>query len=400
MQFINIDEALAFVTNRHNFKHGLAHFKAYMAKIGNPQDQLRVVHIAGTNGKGSVTNYLKDILVHSGYKVGTFTSPHLISHLDRIRINGNWIEETAFLKYLNHYIDDIIAWDLSMFEIDMVIMCRYFLDQQVDIAIIETGLGGRLDFTNIFKQPMVDAIVTIGFDHTDRLGDTLEKIASEKAGIIQKGAKVVIGDMPLYLKKVIMAYAKDNVIYHNEHSYHEGQVWVGKKGYSLASKAFYQRHNLAMALNIARHLQDFKIKEAGLNEALLKSNWAGRFEIMQQQPLIIIDGAHNVSGINALKLSLTSYQQRFNILFAGLKDKDPVQLVSILEDVAQEIIVTQFPFYRCLNVEAYPDKYRKFYKYEDALAYVLAQNNPLVICGSLYFISEARAYLTKIAQVV
>lgn len=395
LQFTDIEQAIAFVTKRHNFQHGLAHFACYMASIDDPQDQFKSVHIAGTNGKGSVTNYLKDILRHSGYKVGTFTSPHLINHRDRIRINDEWIDPSSFLYYLNKYLDDIIKWELSMFEIDMLIMSAYFKDQQVDIAIVETGLGGRLDSTNVLHHPLVDAIVTIGYDHMDRLGNTLEKIAQEKAGIIKKDAQVVIGTMEPWLKMAIMAKAQCNHIHHNVYTYLDDTLWVAGQGYKFTSKALYQRHNLAMALNIARILPGFALKYEGLAAVLAKSNWAGRFEIMQEEPLIIIDGAHNLPGIRELKRSLMAYDQPFNIIFAALRDKDPLALIKELEPVAAELIVTQFPFYRCCPIANYPDKYLKFLDFKDAIAHGITMKKPLLICGSLYFISEARNYLLK-----
>lgn len=395
LQFTNIEQAINFVSNRRNFQHGFAHFARFMASINDPQDQFKSVHIAGTNGKGSVTNYLKDILRHSGYKVGTFTSPHLISHLDRIRINDEWISPSAFLYYLNKYLDDIIKWELSMFEIDMLIMSTYFRDQQVDIAIVETGLGGRLDSTNVLHHPLADAIVTIGYDHMDRLGDTLEKIAKEKAGIIKKNAQVIIGKMDPWLENVIMAKARCNHIHHNVYEFQGDTLWVDGRGYKFTNKALYQRHNLAMALNIAKNLPGFVIKYDGLSAVLAKSNWAGRFEIMQEDPLIIIDGAHNLPGIMELKRSITALDQPFNIIFAALRDKDPLSLVRELEPIADELIVTQFPFYRCCPIEDYPDKYAKFADFTAAIEQGIKMKKPLLICGSLYFISDVRNYLLK-----
>lgn len=398
LYFTDIEKAITFVTNRHNYHHGFEHFAKYMASIGNPQDQFRSIHIAGTNGKGSTTNYLKDILRHSGYKVGTFTSPHLISHLDRIRIDDKWIMADTFLFYLNEYLDDILKFELSMFEIDMLIASLYFKDEKVDIAIIETGLGGRLDSTNVLNYPLVDAIVSIGYDHMDRLGNTLEKIAREKAGIIKKDAKVVIGNMPKYLEDVIKAYAKNNHIFNNNYEFNLDKLIVDGKAYPFNSKALYQRHNMAMALNIVRILSDFKINYDGLDEVLLKSSWAGRFEILDNYLPIIIDGAHNQLGIRALISSLQEYDKEFNIIFAAMKDKEPLKLLEDLKVIAKRIIVTKIDMERCEKLDAYPDMYFKYADFKEAIDFGISLKEPLVICGSLYFISDARKYLLEKAN--
>ena len=398
LYFTDIEKAITFVTNRHNYHHGFEHFAKYMASIGNPQDQFRSIHIAGTNGKGSTTNYLKDILRHSGYKVGTFTSPHLISHLDRIRIDDKWIMADTFLFYLNEYLDDILKFELSMFEIDMLIASLYFKDEKVDIAIIETGLGGRLDSTNVLNYPLVDAIVSIGYDHMDRLGDTLEKIAREKAGIIKKGSRVLIGNMPDYLKDVIKAYAKNNHIFYNNFEFSLNKLIVDGRAYPFVLKALYQKHNMAMALNIVRILPDFIINYNDLDKVLLKSNWAGRFEIFDDDLPIIIDGAHNQMGIDVLVNSLETYNKSFNIIFAAMKDKNPLILLEKLKKVAKRIIVTQIDMERCLKVDAYPDMYFKYVNFKEAIDFGISLNEPLVICGSLYFISDARKYLLEKAN--
>ena len=168
MRFQKAEDVIAIIEQRKNRGYGLDHFKQYMVSLGNPQNRLRSIHI-------------RSILQAAGYKVGSFTSPFMITHLDRIRINNQDIREEAFLGITNRYYDSWMEWDLSMFEIDMCIAVFYYLEEQVDYCVFETGLGGRKDATNIL-QPLVSVITNIGMDHMEFLGDTLEKIAKEKAG--------------------------------------------------------------------------------------------------------------------------------------------------------------------------------------------------------------------------
>ena len=170
-----MSEQIEWVMQRKNRYHGLSPLRKACEKIGNPQDDLKIVHIAGTNGKGSTTNYLKDILIANGYKTGTFTSPHLIDHRDRIRINDAWIPEDKFLYYLNRYMDLILEYDLGMFEIDEMICFAWMKEEKVDYLLLETGLGGRLDNTNIIEHPVLEIITTIGFDHMNVLGNRLDR---------------------------------------------------------------------------------------------------------------------------------------------------------------------------------------------------------------------------------
>ncbi|MPN07446.1 Folylpolyglutamate synthase [bioreactor metagenome] len=188
--FKDIDTFLAFITSKKtSMKSHPDDFKRLINDLGNPQWQLKCLHVAGTNGKGSVTNYLRSILQQAGYRVGTFTSPHLIVHNDRIRINDVYISDEELLSIANEHDQFWKDYDLSMFEIDMVISILYFLRQRVDYVVYEVGMGGRLDPTNIIHA-LASVIVNIGLDHMEYLGDTLDKIAYEKAGIIKENGLV------------------------------------------------------------------------------------------------------------------------------------------------------------------------------------------------------------------
>lgn len=188
---LNSKEAIQYIEARRHHHSGLDKFKEAMNELNNPQDELKSIHIGGTNGKGSSVDYLRSILNEAGYKIGTFTSPYLVSHHDRIRIDNHPISDErlfAYIKVCEKYFEQ---YDLSMFEIDMMIACLYFKDENVDFAIFEVGMGGRLDATNILTKPLVCGITNIGRDHMAFLGDTDEKIAIEKAGIIKENVDCI-----------------------------------------------------------------------------------------------------------------------------------------------------------------------------------------------------------------
>ena len=172
MKFKTIEEALNWITAQRRNGSEFAKFKCAMNKLGNPQDKFKMIHVAGTNGKGSTVCFLRDVLMALGYKVGTLQSPHYLTHLDRIRVNGINIDGQSFLDILNEYYDFFETNDLNMFEMDYVIMCEYFKREGVDFALVEVGMGGRLDSTNVIKSPIMSIITTIGFDHMHELGDT------------------------------------------------------------------------------------------------------------------------------------------------------------------------------------------------------------------------------------
>ena len=394
--FTNIDDALNYVMNRTNRNKGLDNFKEVMHLLNDPQDHFKSVHIAGTNGKGSCTHFIQKMMSACGYKVGTYTSPFLVSHLDRIRIDDKWIDATDFLYYVNKYYDLIEKYDLSMFEIDTLIMSEYFKDQKVDLAVIEVGLGGRLDSTNILSYPLIDMIVSIGFDHMDRLGDTLEKIAIEKCGIIKKDATVIVGRVDDDVLKVIEERAKDNeLIYNNYLDKGNGIVFDGVY-YDLNGKALYQKHNMGMALNAMKVLSRYyEIDLKILKDVLENCIWEGRFEKVCDDPVVILDGAHNSHGMKALIETIDNYDEEFCVVFAGLKDKNVNELVKLFNGHVKKIIITQFDYYRCLNIDGYDDDYLKFEDYYEAVEYALSNYDNILICGSLYFISEVRKVFVK-----
>lgn len=389
---------VSFIEQRKSRGHGVAYFKRYMDSLAIDYLKLKCVHVAGTNGKGSLTNYLRAIVQEAGYRVATFTSPYLIHHYDRIRINDIDISQAAFLDIANRYGQSWIEWDLGMFEIDMMIACVYFLESNVDLCIFETGLGGRLDMTNIIK-PIVSVITNIGMDHMQILGSTYEQIAYEKAGIIKENTPLVTIEQKQECLVVFETIAKQK----NAPMISMKPVEVIKKQplifkhrqqlYSLASKARYQCENAALALEVSYLLaKQYDILEIHRQKGL-QTIWKGRFEVLREQPLFIIDGAHNVAGIKALLSSLEDNQE-VTFLFSALKDKNFEEMLTLLQQRSSDVRVTLFQNDRAFKKEDIIPYATKIYDdYQYALDELWKMNHRVVVTGSLYFISEVRSYL-------
>lgn len=407
MRFQKAEDVIAIIEQRKNRGYGLDHFKQYMASLGNPQNRLRSIHIAGTNGKGSTTNDIRSILQAAGYKVGSFTSPFMITHLDRIRINNQDIREEAFLGITNRYYDSWMEWDLSMFEIDMCIAVFYYLEEQVDFCVFETGLGGRKDATNIL-QPLVSVITNIGMDHMEFLGDTLEKIAKEKAGIVKEGIDLITAEdkeccLQVFQKHTASAHAqciKAGEISNIQETADGLSFDYGNlKDVTLYGKARYQCRNAALAIEVCLYLQrqgHIRLTEVQLRTGLHQAVWIGRFETISKEPLIILDGAHNADGIHALCETLKQMED-VQVLFSVLKDKNFEAMLQELETVCGEILVVPFYNERALDVRLLEGRkhIHLMESYERAIPHALQKVKPLVITGSLYFISDVRKYLIE-----
>ncbi|MEQ9287060.1 MAG: folylpolyglutamate synthase/dihydrofolate synthase family protein [Cyclobacteriaceae bacterium] len=355
---MDYQEALDFLYNRlpmyqrvgaSAFKKDLGNTLRLSQLLGDPHKDFKSVHIAGTNGKGSSAHALASILQEAGYKTGLYTSPHLKSYRERIRVNGEMIPENFVTGFVNEHEDEILKISPSFFEITVVMAYAYFAHQQVDIAIIETGLGGRLDSTNIIT-PLVSLITTIGRDHEDLLGNTLESIAFEKAGIIKEHVPVVIGDISGTSKEVILARAnemKSKVVdVNNQWQINEndsGQydfIFQGVMKYSsldIALKGQYFLKNIPPVLAVASELGQagFQINEGHLRMGLKNINantgLKGRWQELSQNPLIICDIGHNEDGIREVvqQLKRKKYKQ-LHVVFGTVSDKSIDNILSLL----------------------------------------------------------------------
>ncbi|NLZ76169.1 MAG: bifunctional folylpolyglutamate synthase/dihydrofolate synthase [Erysipelotrichia bacterium] len=401
--FENVQQAIDWIIKRRKSEHQFSDFYNYVKRINNPQDKLKCIHVGGTNGKGSTTNYLRNILQVAGYKVGSFTSPHLVTHLDRIRINDENITEEYFLNKCNENYKLWQQLDLTMFEIDMLISIDYFLDNKVDYVVYEVGLGGRLDATNIIK-PLASVITNIDLEHTQILGNTIDKIAYEKAGIIKEKTTVITCEKK---KEALIVFEK---VCNEKQSKLIKTKKVTKlmenKGisfkydndkYFIPTAARYQINNAVLAVETIKQLNKenlLNIKEEDIKKGLL-TNWAGRFETISENPKIIIDGAHNVSGIDALISSLNENED-YIFVFTALADKNYKLMLKKLVSKG-EVIVTEFESNRKMRALdlAQGQDVLICHDYLIAIKHALTKNKTLIITGSLYFVSLIRNYFVK-----
>ncbi len=298
-----------------------------MAALGNPERKFKSIHVAGTNGKGSVSHFLASILQEAGYKVGLYTSPHLVDFRERIRINGEMIPQSAVVSFVDHHRDMFDKFNLSFFEMTVGLAFDYFAREQVDIAVIEVGMGGRLDSTNVIT-PLLSVITNIGLDHTQFLGDTLEKIAGEKAGIIKDGVPVVIGETQLETAPVFVKTAANHhapITFADQH-----YVVDDISRYTEELTGEYQKKNIATVLEtveVLRKTTDFELQPEAVRKGLAKvvtnTHLHGRWQKIGESPLTICETAHNAPGIDSMlgKLATMDYD-KLHVVYGCVNDKD------------------------------------------------------------------------------
>ena len=357
-----------------------------LERLGHPEMGLNIIHIAGTNGKGSVAAFVSSILQAASfaspdkYKVGLFTSPHLIKHTERIQVDGVQIPEEAVVRYGSQILAMDLDFEPTMLDYWMVMAILYFKEQGVKYAVLETGLGGTLDSTNGLSQaPAVCAITSIGLEHTQYLGDTVEKIAGEKAGIIKPGVLVVIGEMPDGARQVIINRCKELGCDYIEATELSADIELGLFGK-------YQRKNASVAFEIAKLLN---IQKDAIYQGLSKAHWPGRMQIVSKSPFVMVDGAHNPSGVQALYDSLV-YEfpnEQFSFIMAVMADKDYNQMLDILRPIASRIYTVNLDMKRALAADKMPDT-TPFDSYDMALEAAKSFDEKIIVCGSLYFIAK------------
>lgn len=364
--------------------------------LGNPQDDLKFIHVAGTNGKGSVCAMTAEILKNAGYKTGLFTSPFIEVFNERIRINGEMIESDILADYITRVAKVMETNDLGVSEFAFItaVAFLYFKDMECDIVVLETGMGGRLDATNIIATPICCALTSISLDHTAYLGDTLEEIAKEKCGIIKKGVRVVTAPNEAVID-----------IIRSEAEKMKAPLIVAEKSpaYPVALKGEYQKENTAVATEIINVLTDldFHISEENIRDGFKDVKWQGRYEFIT--PDIIIDGGHNPDGVRMLKKSLIKEGRDITLVMAMCGDKDYIECIRDLAPVAKRVIATELKMERALKAEeikaqcdivGVPCEIERDIKM--AIEKAIATGNLVCICGSLYLVGEARGVLRRI----
>jgi len=404
------------------FKKDLGNTLLLCERLGNPQNKFKSIHVAGTNGKGSVSHMVAAIFQTSGYKTGLYTSPHLYDFRERIKVNGNMCDQdfvVDFVRRIKPAIEDIQP---SFFEITVAMAFDYFAQQEVDIAIIEVGLGGRLDSTNVIT-PELSIITNIGWDHMNLLGNSLPEIAFEKAGIIKQGVPVVIGEKKPETEGVFReaAAGKNAPIYFAEENFTVENYRLSVDSISISVKSkdqstseyhldlpgIYQAKNLLTVLQAIDLLPKWRLSREKIRYALLNARRLtglhGRWEVIHRKPTVVLEVAHNKDGIEEMlrHLENTEYES-LHIVLGSVKDKDPVQVLQLLPKKAKYYF-TQAHIPRALNAEALQFKASEFglegNSYDDvnlALQQALTTasvNDLIIVCGSIFLVGEVNREL-------
>ncbi len=310
-----------------------------LAAADNPQKDLAFVHIAGTNGKGSTAAFLHAVLKEAGMKTGLFTSPHLMDFRERIRINGERIPKQEAARLGQFLLDIDVGVQPTMFDYCFVMALLYFKEQGCEIVILETGLGGRLDATNAIDAPLVSIITGIGYDHTSVLGQTLSEIASEKAGILKKGTRAVLGSQKPEAEAVLRKRCNQFAIPFRKVETEQilpsedGFSYPGEQPYQMKMIGNFQYENAMAAILAARELGrlGYPVTEQALHGGIASAVWEGRMEVISQKPFLLIDGAHNTDGVAALMHSLKKLypDEKFHFIIGVLADKDYQSMVDL-----------------------------------------------------------------------
>ena len=411
---------------------GLERMTNLLELLGNPQDELKVIHVAGTNGKGSTCRYMYSILQQAGYKTGLYTSPFLEKFNERIEFNGEMISD----EDLSVYTDRVLAEVKNMtdkglespteFEVVTAIAFLYFKEKACDYVILEVGLGGSGDSTNVCKTPLVTAITSVSFDHMDRLGNTIEEIAKEKAGIIKDGCPVVTSCTDDAALGVIKAVAEEHGCEYIQTK--DVEISISKEGLSgyqfdagllendygkleISMTGRHQIDNAVCALTVLKVLEqqdNIKIADEDLYLGLKKARQHGRFEVMtdlDDRPVIIIDGAHNIDGATALRKSMESLCEGKNVLMAigMLADKDVNGIIGEFTKITKDFVITEPDNPRKLEAS----KLAKLLEEEGCTCHVMpspedacqkvneikGQYDVVLFAGSLYLIGKIRSIL-------
>ena len=400
MRFLTYSEAIAYAEERKSIETRFEEFRALMEEIGNPQDGLTCIHVAGTNGKGSTCRFLYDILKTKYNTVALYTSPHLENPRDRIRINDEWIPEAKFLEYMNKYIDEIERYEVSFVAIFTLFFFLYCREKKPDIAVVEVSLGGRWDTTNVIREPLLSVITTIDFDHMNFFGNTLPEIAREKAGIIKPGCPVLLCNIREEAIGVLEQKAKEEhaPLYHvPEYEDRRGGIVLDGVFYDMHASS-YQRMDACFALTAAR-LCGIDITTEAVREAVAHSFWPGRFETVKKEPLVILDGSHNEEGISALMKEMRDLPRPLIVVFTALADKRGPNMCALLLKEADELIVTEFTHARADTADHLVKQGCTVIRdYREAIAAAIAHagnSGTVIITGSLYFISAVRSEFIK-----
>ena len=425
---MNYEETLKYIhkVSWTGSRPGLERTEELLSMMGNPQNKLKYIHVAGTNGKGSVCSMLSTVLRRAGYKTGLYTSPFVRYFNERMMIDGQMIsneELSCITEYVKQFADKMEDVPTE-FELITAIAFEYFSRNKCDIVVLETGMGGRLDSTNIINTTVLSVITGIALDHTAYLGDTLGAIATEKAGIIKNNIPVVYGGKSVEAYEAISKVAKEkNSILHTATDSEFSNIEFSLRGCTLDTPQFkklyvslvgdYQPSNIATALKCLSVLKSIgmNIGEEEIRSGMAEVYWPARFEIINEEPLMIYDGAHNPEGLRACVDSIKRFfgEKKVNIISGVMADKDVNSMLPVIAEVADEVFTVTPNNPRSMDSKVYAEYFNNYgikaYAYEtidegvkNALDSSAKKGCTLVSLGTLYMYGDIRDALEKIAD--
>ncbi len=418
---MDLESALQKLFSLHTFgiKLGLDNIKAFFEHIGNPQSHLKAFHIAGSNGKGSTAAFIASILQEYNYKVGLYTSPHFVKFNERIMINDIQVNDEAIAEFINMHEKYILEHGLTFFEVTTALAFNYFYDNKVDYAVIETGLGGRLDATNVFKALGV-IITSISLEHTNILGTTIKEIAGEKAAIIKNHNKVFTGNLPVEAQTVVEEKCKET-----KSELYKISDYVNEKPgvlelyteeleldeWKMPLRGSYQKYNAALAaLAVSKVLdtKDIRKIEKGIKNIIVNTGFQGRYELYNKKPDIIFDSAHNPEGINSFISEFSKDSKEYNeriLIYGAMNDKNALEILKELKKVFSKIFVTEINNERSFKIEELVrianEAGTEVEPLDSPTSYIenfrssAAENDCLVVLGSMYLLGEIKSLLQK-----
>ena len=428
MKELTYEEVLDQIEHQRRFgnRPGAEVSALMLEKLGRPQQNMSVIHIAGTNGKGSVSAFLCSILKEAGIRTGMFTSPHLVDFRERICVDGQMISREEVTKLGNMLLEEDFGTVPTMFDYCLAMALLYYRDRQCQAAVIETGLGGRLDSTNAIGVPDVTVVTKIGYDHMAVLGETLDKIAAEKAGIIKKGTKLVLESQEKDAMDVLLETAEKEAVTEikiadmhdvTECRYENGRQYFSYQKYKnleMAMLGVHQYENAAAAILAAeiflkdRGISDEKA-EYYIREGIKKTRWEGRMEILSREPFFMVDGAHNGNGVAALAESLRTLfpGEKFHFVMGVMADKNYEEMIEKLLPLALDFKTVTVESERALAAQELSEKIRAkgicdaglLHSFDELMPGRLDVAHKTIAFGSLYFVGEIEKYFQDVTKI-
>lgn len=416
---MEIKEYLDKLYSLHTFgvKLGLENVSKFLNLLGNPQNSFKSIHLAGSNGKGSTAAFIASILMEFDYKVGLYTSPHFVRFNERVRINNSEIPDTYIAEFLDKYFEYIVENEITFFEATTALAFKYFSEANLNFAVIETGLGGRLDATNVLT-PVSSVITSISYEHTEILGNKLEQIAFEKGEIIKDHTKVFIGKLPVEAQKIIKEKCErtesklfnlEDYIIEKDDSVMLYTEELEIDDWKIPLKGYYQKYNAALAsLTVSKILDttDFRLLEKGIRNVIKNTSIEGRYEFYRRNPDVIFDSAHNPDGVLNFIREFSKESKKYNrkyLLFSVLKDKGIKEMLELIKDNFDKFYITPINIDRASKLEDLETiaasvgiKVKRVYNPVDFLE-DFSKENPdscLVILGSMYLLGEIKSKIS------